>query len=711
MGVPIQGGNKRQLRAGDVLMVEGEASTEAYRLIEGRLAVSQSQADGPEIPLADVVAGGFVGELAVLAGGERTATVTARRDSIVEAYSKAEFEALLGTDRRLAATVNELAIQRIDQNALRALIEEMVSPISAALMRELEQHISWIRLAAGEVLYGTGDESDGVYYVVSGRLRVDSDRGAAVVGRGTTLGESGLLLANTRRKTVTANRDSGLLHLSRSGFEAVARNHLDGVLHLLEQLGDVATSVRKASDGRAITLVESTPELAAAFLDEIRRHGTVGHLSARIVDAALGLVGASQAEAGDPAEYRLSQFIHQAEVDNDHVVYETDEADSQWSRRATRQSDHVAFFCPADPGAEELRRLERYVALTAEMDQRAKWLVVVHPPDTERPRGTSQLLERLGLISALHVRSGNRDDMARAARIVSGHATGLVFSGGGARGFAHLGAYRALRERDVPIDVVGGSSMGAVMAGFVSLGMGYDDLVEHAQHAFRSLLDYTLPAVSLVKGKRISEGIHENFGDWDFGDTWRPFVCVSTNLTRSESEVHRTGSVARAIRASIAIPGVIPPVASNGDLLVDGGILDNLPIDVVRNEFDPETVIALDVTPERGPTAKTEYGDWVSGWRAFLGRLFRKERYPNTVATLLRSTIAASVRERDRQIGQGRADLYLQLPLRGVGLLEFDRVHEVAEIGYEASVEQVAEWVGRRPAGSGPGMGSGPSPT
>jgi len=691
---PSQGGTMRRLRAGEVLMHEGAASTSAYRLVEGALGVSQSQPGGPDILLPDVRPGGLVGELAVLAGGPRTATVTALSDSLLTAFTKDEFEALLASDRDLAAEVNQLAIQRIDQNALRRLIEEMVSPVSSDLLRELEKHVQWLRLPAGETLYSVGDEGDGVFYLVSGRLQVTEENRSRLVGRGATLGEAGLLMAVPRRQTVTAMRDSGLLHLTSSGFETITRDHLDGVLYLLRELGRRSSAQTGSDAGRALTLAEARdPDgTAVSIVESIRRYGSVGHLSASAVEAALGFPGLAQACSGDPAEYRLGELIHQAEVDNDHVVYHTAEPDSEWSKRCIRQSDHAAVMCSVNPSGEEIQRIRSFVAASSTIDRKNVWLVVVHPSDTDRPRNTSDLLDAVGLVSALHIREGDTEDVARVARIVSGHGIAVVFSGGGARGFAHLGAFRALVEAGVPVDFVGGASMGAVMAGFLSLDMSYDDLIDHAEKAFRSLLDYTLPVVSLIKGKRIHDGIMRNFGDWSFADTWRPFVCVSTNLTKSRTEIHRTGSLAHAIRASIAIPGVIPPVASDGDLLVDGGVLDNLPIDVVRAEFDPGTVIALDVTPQRGPTAKQDYGYSISGWKALFGKTFRKQRYPNTVATLLRSTIAASVQERDRQVREERADLYLQMPLRGIGLLEFERAREVADAGYTAAESAIKAW-------------------
>lgn len=285
------------------------------------------------------------------------------------------------------------------------------------------------------------------------------------------------------------------------------------------------------------------------------------------------------------------------------------------------------------------------------------------------------------------------EDIPRLARTVIGKATGLVLSGGGARGFAHLGVYRALTELGVEVDMVAGSSIGSVMAAAMARRIPVSELVPVAARQFKGLLDYTVPVVSLVKGERITASISDTFGDADIADLWLPFVCVSTNLTRSTLEVHRSGPVARALRASVAIPGVIPPVPFGDDLLVDGGVLDNLPVDALRASFDPGTVIAVDVAPNVGPRAGHDFGLSVSGWQALRSRMTKGAGYPGTVALILRSMITASMRERDRQVAGGAVDLYLDLDLRGVGMLDFESVEPVARRGYEAALPRIEAWL------------------
>ncbi|HTH04393.1 MAG TPA: patatin-like phospholipase family protein, partial [Ilumatobacteraceae bacterium] len=309
------------------------------------------------------------------------------------------------------------------------------------------------------------------------------------------------------------------------------------------------------------------------------------------------------------------------------------------------------------------------------------------------PRGTAQLLRRVGVDDVVHVRDRSAVHIARLGRLASGNGIGLVLSGGGARGFAHLGVYRALVEAGVPVDAVGGCSIGAPLGAAIAGEVPTGQLVDVVQRQFEHLLDYTLPMVSLVKGQRISSSIASVLGDLDIEDLWIPFYCVSTNLTRSQLEVHRRGSASRAVRASVAIPGILPPVPYGDDLLVDGGVLNNMPFEAMRNDRRIDTVIAVDVAPDRGPRASSDFGTSVSGFRALASSVRPTgASYPSLASVLLRSMLVGAVHNQRLSAASETIDLLIKLDLPGVGLLDFKRVHEVADRGYSSSRDTVQQW-------------------
>jgi predicted acylesterase/phospholipase RssA len=251
-----------------------------------------------------------------------------------------------------------------------------------------------------------------------------------------------------------------------------------------------------------------------------------------------------------------------------------------------------------------------------------------------------------------------------------------------------------LTELGVDVDAIGGASIGAPLGAGMAMRIAPDQFVPLATEMFRDLLDYTVPVVSLVKGKRITRNIASMFGDLDVRDLWLPFFCVSTNLTRSRVEIHDRADLATAIRASVAIPGILPPVPYDGDLLVDGGVLNNLPCDVMRASQMISRLIAVDLSPAVGPKADDDFGLSVSGWRALRSQVgANRSRFPGVVAILMRTMVAGSVRDRDRLVADGTVDLHLDLDLHGVRLLDFDRVAEIAERGYDAARPRLEAWL------------------
>jgi len=299
------------------------------------------------------------------------------------------------------------------------------------------------------------------------------------------------------------------------------------------------------------------------------------------------------------------------------------------------------------------------------------------------------------MTAVFHLRRGNSADLARLARILTGNAVGLVLGGGGARGFAHLGVLRALEELNVPIDMVGGTSMGAPIAGFVAQGSSSTEAVVRAREAYHKIIDFTLPLVSLIAGKRISDSIKKQTGDWDIEDFWLPFFCVSTSLTTALPVVHRRGNSWRAILSSVSIPGILPPMPSNGELLVDGGVLNNLPVDVMREMNPFGIVIAIDVVPPKGLGGHADFGTGISGWRLLLNRLlpWRKSfPVPGMATILLQSMVAGSALKRQQILEQDLADVYLNIIVEGVGILQFDAQDRAALIGYDAVIEPLRKF-------------------
>ena len=193
----------------------------------------------------------------------------------------------------------------------------------------------------------------------------------------------------------------------------------------------------------------------------------------------------------------------------------------------------------------------------------------------------------------------------------------------------------------------------------------------------------------------MSDAIERTFHTHDIQDFLIPFVCLSTNLSRAELIEHRTGSVVHAIRASVSLPGVFPPVADGDDLLVDGGVLENLPAGPLRRDPGIATVIAIDVAPPEAPRARSDYGLELSGFEILRHRLRRDDdfRSPALAHTVISSMLVGSSRARLNALDNADIDLYVSLNLSGVKLLDFDRFHFAEQRGYEDALPLLRAWL------------------
>jgi NTE family protein len=279
-------------------------------------------------------------------------------------------------------------------------------------------------------------------------------------------------------------------------------------------------------------------------------------------------------------------------------------------------------------------------------------------------------------------------DYDRLARLLTGRAVGLVLSGGGARGFAHLGVVRALREHDVPIDLVGGTSMGGILAAGVAADWTDKELVERFRRSFvdtNPLSDYTLPLVSLVSGRKVGMLLRRELGDIDIEDLPLPFFCVSSNLTTGRIAVHQHGPLWQWLRASVAIPGVLPPVFQGGEVFVDGGAMNNLPVDVMRAK-GRGPVIGVDVGTDRTFTTDVDATEMPSFWN-LLGAP-RGRRRPNILQILWRAGMVNSTTATLERRTQ--SDLLLTPPLESLDLLDWKAFERAIAIGYRDTCERLA---------------------
>ena len=580
---------------------------------------------------------------------------------------------------------------QIDQ-ALDAgkLFEGLPEPVLRALRAELEL----VLVRGGEVLVRQGDPSDALYVVIQGRLRVllEQQDGTTTtlseLRRGRSVGEIGLLTGGVRTATVAAIRDSLLARLSREAFDRLLAAHPQ---EMVRQFAAPVIKVLQESLAHPTRPLDEPATIAIVPLDAgvaVREFAT--QLAEALATAGPTLhLDASRMPADDASGIGNVSWLSEQETVHRYVVYEADASGSAWTELCARQADRIILVANAE-GSSEPSSIERALSVPAQ-----RILVLLHPASTVRPSGTRAWLTPRHLSGHYHVRRGDREGMARVARLITGRGVGLVLSGGGAPGFGHLGAVRALREAGVPIDLVGGTSQGGLMA--CQLAMGWDDATLMAKNraAVRHKFDYTFPITALMAGASMTEVVQEMFGDAQLEDMWIPCFCVSANLSRATMVVHDRGPVWKYTRATTSIPGLLPPVIDDGDMLVDGGLLNHLPTDVMRERGDCAILFASDAAATMGSVRamRHAYESSVSGW-AVLGRKLTPFMTPHKVPTMAQIMMRVAMFNAARNVQSARdlADFCMRLDLRGYGLLEFGKLEEIVGAGYRSAAASVATW-------------------
>jgi NTE family protein len=549
----------------------------------------------------------------------------------------------------------------------------LFSGLPKHVVDEAVTELEWMSVPGGTLLFEAGTPADAVYFVVSGCLGVYGT-GGELIGRiaaGESVGEMGLIVSRPRRATVRALRDSELAVLSAGTFERVLLGHPQAILRLAR------LTVQRIDDRAAERQSMMTPRTLAIL--PLEAGVDVGALAGGLV-GALSRFGRVDLVDRQRAGSHSPQWFHERESRNDFVVYAAEAGDTPWSRLCLRQADVVLLAARAAGEA-------------------AGW---PGPPwnDGGMRRAELLLLHEGGFVNGAaarwqavfpgmtHHHLRGRADYERLVRLLTGRAVGLVLSGGGARGFAHLGVVRALREHGVPIDIVGGSSMGAILAAGVASDWDDAELALRFKRSFvdtNPLSDYTLPFVSLVSGRKVGMLLRQELGEIDIEDLPLPFFCVSSNLTTGRTAVHQHGPLWRWLRASVAIPGVLPPVFQGGQVFVDGGTMNNLPVDVMRAK-GRGAVIGVDCGTDRAFTADVEATEAPSVWAQLRGRGGR--RRPNILQILWRAGMvnsAATTLERRLQ-----SDLLITPALESVELLDWRGFERAIEIGYRDACARLA---------------------
>jgi predicted acylesterase/phospholipase RssA/CRP-like cAMP-binding protein len=583
----------------------------------------------------------------------------------------------------------------LSDQRLRDIVESYFDQeLQPGLLEQLETRV----LKGGDWLFREGDAGDSLYFLVRGRLQawagVDGadPRLLGEIVAGESVGEVGLISGEPRSAGIQAIRDSLLIRIDRTTFENLAKQHPALVIKLAANVGRM---LQKSSSGtsasrslKTIALLPLTDgleidEFGDLFTDELARQASV------LVVSPDKLADLGAPVTNLPADTELPEdlrhWLSDQEDQYNFVLYRCPSGDSPWTRFAVRQSDIVLMVADAkDDPANVIWEPESLSKTNASIGRRA---LILLQRDRFAISDTARWLKDRQVNFHLHMEKGRKKDIQRAIRVVTGTATGLVMGGGAARGLAALGVFKALVEAGIDVDWVGGTSIGSIMAGGVAAGLSPEQAIDVSRKSFKGgkpFSDFTIPVISLLRGNRMKRLLEIHLA-YQIEDLVLPYYCVSTNLSRGVKNIHEHGSLVDAIRASAALPGVLPPAVVNGELAIDGAILDNLPVDIMKQK-PVGTVIAIDFSAP--VPAQVDYAETPSPWAILRGRWLpfaRRYRVPGLTSIILKAT-EAGTQEEVRRHG-AMADLLIDPQVRRFGMTDVKSFDAIVQAGYERGCE------------------------
>ncbi|XP_053154781.1 patatin-like phospholipase domain-containing protein 6 isoform X5 [Hemicordylus capensis] len=709
--------------------------------------------------------GEMVGQLAVLTGEPLIFTIKANRDCTFLKISKSDFYEIMREQPSVVLSVAHTVAARM-------------SPF----VRQMDFAIDWMAVEAGRALYRQGDKSDCTYIVLNGRLRSVIQKGngkkelVGEYGRGDLIGVVEALTRQVRATTVHAVRDTELAKLPEGTLNNIKRRYpqvVTRLIHLLSQkilgnlqqlcgsfpgsgLGMASSSelTNPASNLSTVAVLPVCDDVSmAAFTLELKHAlnaiGPTLLLTSDIIRARLG------ASALDSIhEYRLSGWLAQQEDIHRIVLYQTDYTLTPWTVRCIRQADCILIVGLGDqePTLGELEQMLENTAVRA-----LKQLILLHREDGPSPARTVEWLNMRSWCSGhLHIkcprrvfsrRSPNKlremyekvfeknadrhSDFSRLARVLTGNTIALVLGGGGARGCSHIGVIKAMEEAGIPIDLIGGTSIGSFIGALyaeersaVRTKQRAREWAKSMNSVFATVLDLTYPITSMFSGSAFNTSIHKVFQDKQIEDLWLPYFNVTTDITASAMRVHKDGSVWRYVRASASYTPYLPPICDpkdshllvdgcyvnnvpgslwryvrasmtlsgylpplcdpkDGNLLMDGGYINNLPADIARN-MGAKTVIAIDVGSQ-DETDLCNYGDSLSGWWLLWKRLnpwAEKIKVPDMAEIQSRLAYVSCVRQLEVVKSSSYCE-YIRPPIDRFKTMDFGKFDEIYDVGYQ----------------------------
>lgn len=581
---------------------------------------------------------------------------------------------------------------------------DLFSNLSLDSLKEISEGFEVVYLDANTILIQQGEISNCLYVLMYGFLRArkkdaeGQEQTIGEIGAGSVVGEIGCLFDEPRTASVYSIRDSVLLKMTKNAFNALLLEHPAIMMGITKESVKRLVNPKKYSPKRDISCFTLVPagnfteieQFSHMFVEKLATYGETLILTYETFNQTCG-INATKA-ALESAE--VLSFFQELESKYRFLVYVVTKKD-EWATRCIRQADKILLIGQygEDPS---VGKIEQQLFTKKTQMSPAIELVLLAGDNVKHLVGVNEWIRQRELSNHYKVRLSRQDDLSRLVRLVTGNALGLILSGGGALSLAHVGTLRALHEENIVVDYIGGASMGSLVAGLHAMEVDIETMTEmliQQLTKFQSSLDFTFPMIALIRAKNLDNLLSSSIGkNVKIEDLWQKFFCVSTNITTNSLEVHEKNLLWRSIRASIALPGILPAVFDEKkQILVDGGILNNLPVDIMASKLNDGKILSSSIKRRKSPATTIRYDEYTSsGWHLLFKYFLLPKLKGNGQNKRVKFMNIASIIQNSMIIGSNnyeqemilRANYNILMDLKGFNMMNFVPIKKIINSGY-----------------------------
>lgn len=508
------------------------------------------------------------------------------------------------------------------------------SELSLNDIDKLVAHAEIINVPANTLLFSNAMPGTHLYLMLDGYVEVFINEACTklinIIRNGEIVGEIGVILQEKYGVTAKSRKPSQLLKISgKLYFELFSGS---------KSLLTLKTAVVKKLRNVNFHLQEERYKYKNLALYFIAANEQLSQVKAIFQQCIVG----DKVRVYDQNEFNASKlssnnFFHQCEDHSGINLFLAEPGNEEWSKAVLTHVEYIYII------VDEAVNFS-LPAIINETHHCPCDLVILHTKQRKYIR--TQQFYTVPMVTRHHHITGTTQDYQRIYRFMTGQAIGLVISGGGFRGYAFYGLIKALYDLNIPIDCVGGSSVGATVGAVFAISRNWQEFNEIYQQSIeklksRRIFKLTLPIASLFSGELITNVLRSCFGSFQIEDLPINFFCIVSNLSQRRKEIKSCGSLWEWLRASISVPGLLPPFEQNGDIYVDGGVCSNLPISDMRNYLNGSgSIIAFDVRNSEFYITKYSCPAIISFKDALwykLGLTKNKRKLPSVIDVLLES--------------------------------------------------------------------------